>query len=253
MTIAQTLNTPDGETIAYHQHPGEGVGLIWCGGLKSDMEGGKATSFDAWAKSSGRPFVRFDYFGHGTSSGAFTAGCISRWAEDTLRVIDELTSGPQILIGSSMGGWCALKAALARPERIVGLLLIAPAPDFTQKLMWPGFSADIQTLINETGIYYESSEYGEPMEITKLLIEDGAKNLLMDAPIPFFGPVHILQGMKDEPVPWQHARKLVDLIESDDVEFTLVKNGDHRLSEPGDIARMLESAERLCQKIEAAL
>jgi len=146
----------------------------------------------------------------------------------------------------------ALKAALARPDRIAGLLLIAPAPDFTQKLMWPGFSADIQALINETGIYYEPSEYGEPMEITKLLIEDGAKNLLMDAPIAFSGPVHILQGQKDEPVPWQHARKLVDLIESDDVEFTLVKNGDHRLSEPDDIARMLKSAERLCQKIEVA-
>lgn len=246
----KTLKTVDGETIAYHQSPGKGPGIIWCGGLKSDMDGGKATRCHAWARAQGRPYLRFDYFGHGQSSGQFTQGCISRWKADALYVLDQLTAGPQILIGSSMGGWVSLLTALARPDRIRGLLLIAPAPDFTQKLMWPNFSAEIQSEIMERGIYYEPSEYGEPMEITKTLIEDGAKNLIMDAPIELDIPVHILQGQKDDPVPWEHAQSLVEIIQSEQVEFTLVKDGDHRLSEEVDLIRMTESLDRLCRRVE---
>ncbi|MEE9347172.1 MAG: alpha/beta hydrolase [Robiginitomaculum sp.] len=252
MTNAQILKTDDGESLAYHRSEGSdlgGAGFIWCGGLKSNMKGGKALAMDSWARAGGHGFLRFDYFGHGESSGAFTDGTITRWHADTLAVIDRLTTGGQILVGSSMGGWQALLAALARPERIKGLILVAPAPDFTQKLMWPSFSVDIQKQIMEAGIYYEPSPYGDPMEITRLLIESGREHLIMDGPIDFRGPVHILQGMQDEPVPWQFARRLVDLITSEQVEFTLVKDGDHRLSNPADITRLLNSAERMIARL----
>ena len=252
MTAPQFIKTPDGERLAYHKTPGAGPGLIWCGGLKSDMDGSKALAMEAWAKARGQGYLRFDYFGHGQSSGAFTDGCISRWAQDTQFVLDKLTEGPQILVGSSMGGWAALMTALARPERIAGLLLIAPAPDFTEKLMWPRFTPEIQKEILENGIYYEPSDYGEPMELTLKLIEDGRQNLIMDAPIDFTGPVHILQGMRDEPVPWKHARELFDLIQSEDMELTLVKDGDHSLSRPSDLARLTGSADRLIDKVQPA-
>lgn len=249
MTAMQFLDMPDGETVAYHQTFGEGPGLIWCGGLKSDMDGSKATALHDWAKSRGQAFLRFDYFGHGQSSGAFTDGCITRWAADTRYVLETLTKGPQVLVGSSMGGWAALITAMARPDLVAGLLLIAPAPDFTQKLMWPSFTPQIQKDILENGIYYEPSDYGDPMELTLKLIRDGQDNLIMDAPIDYFGPVHILQGMRDAPVPWAHAQKLVALIQSDQVEFTLVKDGDHSLSRPADIERLKDSASRLVAKI----
>lgn len=251
MTALQYLDMPDGERVAYHQTHGEGPGLIWCGGLKSDMEGGKATFLHDWCKSQGRAFLRFDYFGHGQSSGAFTAGCISRWASDTRYVLETLTKGPQILVGSSMGGWASLMTAMARPDLVAGLLLIAPAPDFTEKLMWPRFTPEIQKEILQNGIYYEPSDYGDPMELTLKLIEDGRENLIMDAPIDFFGPVHILQGMRDDPVPWQHAQKLLTLIQSEHMELTLVKDGDHSLSRPEDLTRLKDSAARLIARLDA--
>lgn len=218
---------------------GAEAGIIWCGGLKSDMEGSKATALHDWADKHGRSFVRFDYFGHGASTGRFRDGTILRWARDTVQVIDELTDGSQIVVGSSMGAWTALLAALARPERVKALLLIAPAPDFTEKLMWAGFSDEIRKTIMEKGIYYEPSDYDEPYEISRDLILDGRENLLLDAPIKFDGPVRILQGMQDTSVPWEHAQKLIDMMTSDDVEMTLVKDGDHSLSRAQDIARML--------------
>jgi len=232
--------------IAYEQLDGKGPGIIWCGGLKSDMQGTKALALHDWAKTQNRAYVRFDYFGHGTSSGRFRDGTISRWAADTVQVIDELTTGPQILIGSSMGGWTALLAALARPKRIKALLLIAPAPDFTEKLMWARFSDDIRKTIMEDGIYYEPSDYDEPYEISRELILDGRKNLLLDAPIKFNSPVRILQGLQDKDVPWQHAKKLINALTSEDINMTLIKNGGHSLSEPEDIARMLRTLENLC-------
>ncbi len=235
--------------IAYRQSVGSGPGLIWCGGLKSDMDGSKASALHNWAKAQERAFVRFDYFGHGASSGVFRDGTVSRWAQDTLRIIDELTEGPQILIGSSMGGWTALLAALARPERVKALLLIAPAPDFTQKLMWENFSDDIRATIMEEGIYYEPSDYDEPYEISRTLILDGRENLLLDGPIEFTGPVRILHGLQDSSVPWQHAQKLVEKLQSGDVEMTLIKGGDHSLSTPDNLKKLTAQLQALCDQM----
>jgi pimeloyl-ACP methyl ester carboxylesterase len=239
----------DENKIAYQKIGEKGTnarpGVIWCGGLKSDMEGSKAQALDQWASHMRRSYIRFDYFGHGASTGTFSKGTISRWAQDTVQIIDELTHGPQIIVGSSMGAWTALRAALARPDRVKGLLLIAPAPDFTEKLMWAGFSEDIRRTIMEEGIYYEPSDYDEPYEISRDLILDGRENLIMDAPLNFHGPVRILQGMKDASVPVSHAQSLMDVIASSDIEMTLVKNGDHSLSTPPDLRRLIRTLEEL--------
>lgn len=258
------LNAPafggSGENkIAYCRNEGTGSkngtnktpGIIWCGGLKSDMEGGKATHLHEWAQAQERDFVRFDYFGHGASTGRFRDGTISRWAADTVQVIDELTDGPQIIVGSSMGGWTALLAALARPERIKALVLIAPASDFTEKLMWASFNDTIRKTIMEEGIYFEPSDYDEPYEISRELILDGRKNLLLDAPINFKGPVRILQGLKDTSVPWLHAQKLIEALVSDDVEMTLVKDGDHSLSTERDLERLFGVVEAVKTIVES--
>ncbi len=239
----------DENSIAYKQSKGADAknnpGIIWCGGLKSDMDGSKASALHTWAdrgaNGQGRAFLRFDYFGHGKSSGEFRRGTISRWAADTVQVIDELTVGPQIIVGSSMGGWTTLLAALARPERIHALVLLAPAPDFTEKLMWANFSDDIRATIMDKGIYYEPSDYDEPYEISRELILDGRKNLLLDNPINIKCPVRIIQGIGDTSVPYGHASKVVDALVGDDVELTLVKNGDHSLSGEADIARMINT------------
>lgn len=225
--------------------------LIWCGGLKSDMEGGKATHLHDWALSQGRAYIRFDYFGHGVSSGDFEKAGIGRWARDTVQIIDDLTTGDVILIGSSMGGWASLLAATKRPERVKGLVLIAPAPDFTKTLMWDRFSQEIKDEIMQSGVYYEPSEYGEPMPISRALIEDGQQNLLLGQPIKFSGPVRILQGMKDPDVPFTHAMKLIDDITSADIEMTLVKSGDHRLSTEQDLARLVRTVEAICRQFDA--
>lgn len=227
-----------------------GPTIIWCGGLKSDMEGGKATHVHDWALSQGRAYIRFDYYGHGVSSGDFEKAGIGRWARDAVQIIDDLTMGDVILIGSSMGGWASLLAAITRPERVKGLVLIAPAPDFTQILMWDGFSQEIKDEINTVGIYYEPSEYAEPMPISRALIEDGQKNLLLGKPIEFSGPVRILQGMQDVDVPYTHAMKIIDDLTSADVEITLVKSGDHRLSTEPDLARLVQTVEHVCRLIE---
>ena len=231
----------DENRIAYQKQGGEAPGIVWCGGLKSDMNGTKASELAEWALTQGRAFVRFDYFGHGASTGRFRDGTISRWVEDTIQVIDTLTQGPQILVGSSMGGWTALLAALARPERVKALVLIAPAPDFTEKLMWAGFDEQIRQTIMEEGIYHQPSDYDEPYEISRVLILDGRKNLLLDGPIPITAPVRILQGQQDTSVPWQHALLLVEKLESTDVTCQLIKDGDHSLSRPQDIARLKQA------------
>lgn len=248
------LSAPDfsgksGQKIAYIKQNGQGPGIIWCGGLKSDMYGTKAVYLDAWAQKETRTFIRFDYFGHGASSGRFRDGTISRWVADTVQVIDELTEGSQILIGSSMGGWTSLLAALARPERIKAMLLIAPAPDFTEKLMWAQFDEKIRRTIMEEGIYFEPSGYDEPYEISRDLIMDGRKNLLLDQPIKFDGSVRILQGIQDTSVPPAHARKVMDALTSEDVELTLVKKGDHSLSTPSDLGRLIRVLKELIRSV----
>ena len=252
---AATLARPDGATLAYHATAAADPndrrpGLVFCGGFASDMTGTKATALEAYARDGGQAFVRFDYLGHGASSGAFTEGTIGRWAEDAVAVLDAATEGPQILIGSSMGGWIMLLAALARPARIAGLVGIAPAPDFTEDLFWARYDDEVRAILARDGIYREPSTYDEePYSITLKLIEEGRDHLLLRAPIPLTCPLRILQGMQDEAVPWQTALRLAERIESKDVEVTLVKDGDHRLSEPHDLARLFDTITRLTDKL----
>ena len=242
----QFLSSPpllaeDKNRIAYRQNTGAGPTIIWCGGLKSDMLGTKAEFLHDWARAENRNFVRFDYYGHGESSGLFRDGTLSRWAQDVVQVIDELGQSEIILIGSSMGGWSSLLAALQRPDRVKGLVLIAPAPDFTEKLMWANWPDEVRRTIMEAGIYYEPSEYDEPYEYSRELIEDGRHNQLLDSDIPFLGPVRILQGLDDSVVPWEYAYRVVDALASEDVRMTLVKNGDHSLSRPEDLDLLTQS------------
>lgn len=243
-----------GEEIAYLvEAPPQpaATGLTWLGGFKSDMAGTKATALADWARSSKRHLLRFDYYAHGASTGDFRQATIGRWLDDALAAIDQLAQGPQLLIGSSMGGWIALLAALARPERVKGLVLIAPAPDFTEELMWKGFSADVKETLRRDGLYREPSDYDdEPYEITMKLIEEGRNHLILGKSIPLSIPVRILQGMKDPDVPWQHAMRLVETLESTDVTINLSKSGDHRLSTPEDIARLTQTMETLLAEIE---
>jgi pimeloyl-ACP methyl ester carboxylesterase len=235
MPDLKELSRPDGETIAYMRRAGKQPGVVWLGGFKSEMSGTKAEALDAWAARESRAYLRFDYFGHGRSSGDFREGTISRWRDDALAVIDRLTEQPQVLVGSSMGAWLALLAARARPGRVAGLLLVAPAADFTEALLWADLPEEVRQQIMEEGEWRRPSAYDpEPYPITRGLIEDGRKHLLMNAPIPLSCPVRILQGMQDADVPWEHALKLARLIEGD-VTVTLVKSGDHRLSTPENL------------------
>ena len=241
-----TLDRPDGERLAWRRVAGKTPTVVWLGGFRSDMAGTKAQILSEWAQESGHAFLRFDYFGHGESSGDFLKGSITRWREDALAVIDELTSGPLILVGSSMGGWLSLLAAVARPDRVQALVLVAPAPDFTEELMKPGLSAKAHAALERDGVWMEPSDHdpaGYP--ITRLLLEDGARWSVLPGPLGFKGPVRILQGAKDEAVPWTHAQELVAALESEDVTFTLIKDGDHRLSRPRDLLRLAMTVEEL--------
>ncbi|MEQ8404693.1 MAG: alpha/beta hydrolase [Oceanicaulis sp.] len=238
MTDFKRLDRGDGEHLAYVRHGGEGPGVMFLGGYASDMGGTKAMHLDAWARGAGRAFVRFDYFGHGASSGAFEDATITRWRGDALAALDQLTDGPQILVGSSMGGWMALLTALARPERVKALVLIAPAPDFTEKLMWAGLPFHVKQAIEADGRWEQPSPYGGTSVITKRLIEDGAQWSILDEPIAIDAPVRILQGWRDPDVPWDHAVRLLEALQSDDVALHLSKSGDHRLSSEADLARL---------------
>ena len=246
---AGTLAREGGTHIAFLKRDGREHGVVWLGGFKSEITGTKASALDAWAAREGHGFVRFDYFGHGGSSGNFREGTVTKWLGDTLEVLDRLTNGPQVLVGSSMGGWLALLAALARPERVAALLLIAPAADFTERLMWDLFDADAKRQILETGEWLRPSLYDpDPYPIMRALIEDGRKHLLLEKPIAISCPVRIVQGMMDPDVPWRHAMKLIDAL-GPDTQITLVKDGDHRLSKPHEIA-LIERT--LCALVAAA-
>lgn len=246
----KTLTRPDGTAIAYHQSPGKSPGVIFCGGFMSDMSGTKATALEAHCRAAGRAFVRFDYRGHGRSSGNFADGTISLWAGDAIAVLDQTAPAPQILVGSSMGGWIMLLAALARPERVAGLVGIAPAPDFVLR-MWEELPEEARRQLERDGVYKRPSEYSEePYTITMRMIEDGRQNLVMDKPIPFPGPVRLLHGMRDPDVPWQVSLELAERLQSDDVDVTFVKAGDHRLSEPADVERLCRTVETVARTLE---
>jgi pimeloyl-ACP methyl ester carboxylesterase len=233
--------------IAVRQREGAAPGLFWLGGFKSDMQGTKAAALDQWARDHGRAVIRFDYSGHGESGGDFTDGTIGRWLEDSLAVLDACCRGPQVAIGSSMGGWLALLmtrelARRAQPAaaQIAGLVLIAPAVDFTEELMWKRFPPEVKRELEQTGSWQRPSQYSaEPYPITRRLIEEGRNHLLLGGMIETGCPVRILQGIQDPDVPWQHAVELVSRFARDDVVLTMVKDGDHRLSRPDDIDRLL--------------
>lgn len=241
---------PERRTIAVRRRDGASPGLFWMGGFKSDMGGNKARALDRWAGEQGRACTRFDYSGHGESSGAFEDGTISQWLEDSLAVFASCR-GPQVVVGSSMGGWLALllarellrRGAAARGDAtIAAMVLIAPAPDFTEALMWKQLPETVRQEIMEKGRWQRPSAYSEdPYVITRALIEDGRKHCILGSLIETGCPVRILQGAVDEDVPWAHAMDLVSHIARDDVVFTLVKDGDHRLSRPEDIERLFQT------------
>lgn len=240
-----TIAATDGTSLAFRRISGQGPGILFLGGFHSDMTGTKAQALADWCLAERRAFCRFDYTGHGASGGAFRDGTIGRWAEDATAVLERLTSGPQILVGSSMGGWIAALLARAQPARIHAMVGIAPAPDFTEELMWPQFSPEIRATIAREGVWVAPSQYGEGYPITRALIEDGRKHAVLAGPLPFRFPVRILQGMRDTDVPWKHAMRFMEAIEGDDVRLTLVKDGDHRLSRPQDLALLVSTVSRL--------
>jgi pimeloyl-ACP methyl ester carboxylesterase len=240
------LARPDGATIAYRRLAGATPGIVFLGGFRSDMTGTKALFLEDYCQRRGQAFVRFDYFGHGASSGDFAQGTIGRWCEDAIAIIDSLTTGPQILVGSSMGGWIMLLAALARPGRIVALVGIAGAPDFTEELLWPRLTPAQREEMIERGAVVLPSGY-DPVGYlyTRALIEDGRRHLLLHAPIALDMPVRLLHGLADESVPWQLSLCLAERLAGRDVVVTLVKDGDHRLSSPPDLARLAQTLDAL--------
>lgn len=246
MVAPNFLAGPNGR-LAYERLAGAAPGIVWLGGFKSDMTGTKAGFLAGWARKKARAFLRFDYSGHGASEGVFEEGCVSAWTADALAAFDALTQGPQILVGSSMGGWIASLVALERPGRVAGIVFIAPAPDFTEELMWKTMSEAERERLMREGRIEEPSQYAdEPTVITKKLIEDGRKNLILGGPVSIHCPVRILQGMADPDVPWRHALRFAEALESKDVAITLTKTGDHRLSTPADLERIAKALEDLC-------
>ncbi|MDP6875601.1 MAG: alpha/beta hydrolase [Alphaproteobacteria bacterium] len=242
------LTADDGTRIAYHHSAGKGPGVIFCGGFMSDMTGTKAIALEQACRASGRSYTRFDYRGHGQSDAEFEDGTIGLWAGDALAVLDQVTQGPQIIVGSSMGGWIMLLLARARPDRIGGLVGIAPAPDFVLR-MWDDFSDEIKATLQRDGVYRAPSEYSEePYAITMNLIDEGRNHLVLQETLTVDYPVRILHGMADPDVPWRQSLDIVERLQGDDIVVTFSKSGDHRLSEPGDIARLVHTVEDLAQK-----
>ena len=230
------LDRSDGVALAYALTPGQGPCVVFLPGFMSDMTGDKAMAVEAWCAARGQACLRLDYSGHGDSGGRFEDGTIGLWTTDALAVIDHAAPGPVVLIGSSMGGWIALNVALARPARVVALIGIAAAPDFTETLMWPACSPAQRDTIMRTGELRLPSQYGGEQILTRALIEDGRRHLRLGGPIDVRCPVRLLQGQRDPDVPWETALRLAEKLASEDVRVVLVKDGDHRLSRQQDIA-----------------
>jgi pimeloyl-ACP methyl ester carboxylesterase len=244
------LTREDGATIAYRRLPGRAPGLVFLHGLNSDMTGTKALAVEALARRRGQAFLRFDTFGHGASSGDFAAATVGRWRADVLAALDALTEGPQIIVGSSLGGWLMLLAALARPARIAGLVGIAAAPDATEDLLWRRLTAEQQGSVLRDGSLLVPSAYDpEGYLFTRLLIEEGRSHLLLGGKLPIACPVRLLHGMRDPDVPWQTSLRLAGHLSSGDVTVTLVAEGDHRLSTDPDLARLTATVEQLLDQL----
>lgn len=247
--VARRLDMGEGVELAYHHTPGASPGVVFCGGFASDMTGTKAIELEAHVTGRGHQFTRFDYQGHGQSSGKFEDGTIGTWHRDALAILDRVTEGPQILVGSSMGGWVMTLLALARPERLAGLIGIAAAPDFTEDLMWAEFDQDARRALLETGRHLEPSEYSDtPTPITLNLIEDGRQHLVLRGPLPIQCPVRLLHGMRDPDVPYRLAVTLAERIDGDDVQILMIKDGDHRLSTERDLALLRRTVDDLLSR-----
>lgn len=225
------LETTQGRRIAYNKTEGQGPTILFLSGLKSDMEGTKAVALEAWAKKQGRAFLRFDYSGHGVSSGEFAQGCIGDWHEDTLEVVDRLIDGPVLAVGSSMGGWQSLLLSRARPDRVMGLVTIAAAPDFTEDGYWAGFTDAQKKELDREGYVSIPSDYDEDYIITKRMIQDGRDHLVLRSALTLNMPVRFLQGTEDTAVPTAQAVKLLEHVDGDDIRLVLVKGADHRFSD----------------------
>lgn len=243
------LETDDGVRLAYEKTQGEGVGVVFCGGFMSDMTGSKATALEAHCKERGKPFVRFDYMGHGQSSGVFAQGRIGSWAQNTIQILDDITQGSQILIGSSMGGWMMFLAALARPERVKGLIGIAAAPDFPSRLMWEKLNDDQRHELEDKGIIHIPSDYDEPYPIRYDFIQESREQNLLDDVIPVTCPVHLIHGMADADVPWEYAPIIANQLASDQVEISMVKSGEHSMSDESNITLILSTLDNMWKTV----
>ncbi|WP_127115268.1 alpha/beta fold hydrolase [Shimia sediminis] len=248
MSQTQFFESPQGRRIAYHKSGSKGPTVVFLGGLKSDMEGTKAVHLEAWAHKRDQCFLRFDYSGHGESSGTFEEGCIGDWHQDTLAAVDALTTGPLIVVGSSMGGWQALLLARAIPDRITGMVTIAAAPDFTEDSYWAGFSDAEKQALDTVGFVELPSDYMEPYIITRRMIQDGRENLVLRSPLALPFPVRMLQGTEDTAVETSVALRLLDHAEGEDIRLTLVKGADHRFSDEDCLNLIEKSVEKVMKR-----
>ena len=248
----QKITREEGEIIAYHSTPGKSPGVVFLTGFLSDMNGDKALYLEKFCQNKGQAFLRFDYTGHGESSGDFLDGCISDWAGDATFALDQLTKGPQILIGSSMGGWIILLMALARPDRVAGLIGLAAAPDFTEDLIWESFTEEQRNALENEARVVIGNNYddGQDYIITQKLIEDGRKQLLLRNKIALNCPVRLIHGLQDRDVPWITSQKISECIQSQDVETIFIKNGNHRLSSAPALDRLRQTLDALIQTID---
>ena len=247
MSDLSFLQTKSGRKIAYHRTEGQGPWVVFLGGLKSDMQGTKAVFLEEWARANGRAFLRFDYSGHGESSGAFTDGCIGDWAEDTRDAVAALTDGPIVPVGSSMGGWQALLLARAQPERIAGLVTIAAAPDFTEDGYWANFTDAQKAQLEAEGAVELPSDYMEPYVITKRMIEDGRTQLVLREPLPLPFPVRFLQGTADTAVSVETAVRLLEHATGPDMRLSLIKDADHRFSDGPCLGLIVDALEQVIE------
>ncbi len=246
MGRVERLPRPDGNSVAYAKTEGIDPTVVFLGGFRSDMTGTKAVALEAWAREAGRAFLRFDYLGHGQSSGRFEDGTIGRWLDDSVAAIDQLTTGRLVLVGSSMGGWLSLLVARARPERLAGMVLIAAAPDFTERMLLKGLSPEDRVALEREGRLERPSQYSpEPSVFTWKLIEEGRNHLLLDKKLSLPCPVRLLHGQSDPDVRWDYSLQIAAHLDAPEVITTLIKGGDHRLSTPADIARLIAAVEEL--------
>ena len=239
----------DGTRLAYHHLLGETPGVLFCPGFNSDMQGTKALALEDWCRELGIQFTRFDYFGHGESDGTVERGTIGRWRDDALAMLDQVTRGPQLIVGSSMGGWIMLLATLLRPQRVVGLVGIAPAPDFSRRIREHRLDEHQLRQLEETGYCEMPSAYGDPYQISREMLDEGENHLLLDEEIPIDQPVRLIHGQCDEDVPWETSLTIARQLRSKNVEVQLVKSGDHRLSGTDDLERLIFSVGRLREQL----